>query len=279
MLDQIGHQKWTSRPDDALLARIGALEVRLATTPAELRAAQRLRYAVFVDEMGATLAGADHGARTEADGFDTVCDHVIVIDRTLPYIAGAPAVVGTYRALRPERAGSTGFYSQAEFDIAPLLARKPHLAFCEVGRSCVAPTHRAHGIIEALWSGLFAYASRHGIDVYFGAGSLPGTDVARHAQTLALIAHGALAPADWQIEAKGPDAVCLKSLPAPKDVAAARRATPALIRGYLNMGARIGQTAHIDRAFGAIDVMVLTVLAQAPARYRRHFSRLSAIAS
>ncbi|MEQ9360076.1 MAG: GNAT family N-acyltransferase, partial [Rhodospirillales bacterium] len=84
------------RPVDV---RARNLEIRLAETPEEVEAAQRLRYNVFYREMGAipTVEAARH--ERDADPFDAVCDHLLVLDtdRSQP---GRPFVCGTYRLIR-----------------------------------------------------------------------------------------------------------------------------------------------------------------------------------
>lgn len=258
-------------PDDApLLARMGSLEVRLATSDEEKRAAWALRHAVFVAERGLAL----HPAGLETDRFDPFCDHVIVRDLAHRGPGGLPPVVGTYRALRPERAVE-GFYADAEFDLAPLFARHGGLRFCEVGRSCVAPSHRTKRTLEALWRGLFVYARRHGIDVYFGAASFPGTDPAPHAMALSWLCHNAAHP-HWSAPARPAGAVVMDRIaPAAIDARAALRDMPPLLRGYLRIGAHVGRTAYIDPVFSTIDVLVLAPLANAPILWRRRFETLT----
>lgn len=258
-------------PGGSVLARLGSLEVRIATTPEEHRAALALRYDVFCREMGARLAGADHAAGAETDGFDAPSDHIIVRDTAVP---GAP-VVGTYRALRPE-AAVAGFYSQTEFDVAPLLARHADLRFCEVGRSCVALSHRSMRTIEGLWCGLWAYAALHGIDAYFGAASFPGTDPLVHALPLSYLHHHVGAPEGWRVAAHPPHGVAMDLLaPAAIDPHAALRALPPLIRGYMRVNAHVGETAYIDRQFGTTDVMIITPLRAMPQAYRRRFAKVT----
>ncbi len=51
------------------------LYVSIARTQAEIEEAQRLRYKVFAEEMGAQLSGT---GGLDIDGFDQFCDHLIV---------------------------------------------------------------------------------------------------------------------------------------------------------------------------------------------------------
>ncbi|WP_196260397.1 GNAT family N-acetyltransferase [Pelagibacterium limicola] len=253
--------------DDHILARQGPFEVRLAASEAEVRAAQQLRHEVFRTE--AQLPPLASGI--EADRFDPFCDHIIVCDRSAKTPEGRPPVVGTYRALRSEAAVS-GFYSDAEFDLAQLFGRHPHLRFCEVGRSCVAQPYRALGVLDALWRGLFVYAARHGIDVYFGVASFPGTDPRAHAMALSWLCHHEVGGPAWHAEARSGGAVPM-DLVAPQalDRRLAMRQMPALVRGYLQIGAHIGRTAFVDPVFGTIDVLVVAPLADAPRPWRRRF--------
>ena len=139
-----------------ILAVSGALEVRLAETEIEVEAAQRLRYRVFYEEMSALPSPAMREARRDFDQFDEVCDHLLVIDRSLIDEDGQPAVVGTYRLMRDvdaPRAG--GFYTSSEYDISPMLRGLPadsHLL--ELGRSCVLKAYRSKpATMQLLWRG------------------------------------------------------------------------------------------------------------------------------
>src|SRR5262249_19650710 len=157
------------------LGKLGALEVRLARTAAEIRRAQKLRYDVFYKEMSAIADTAAYFARRDVDLFDAVCDHLLVIDHAAPMLPRAPAVAGTYRLLRQdvaERQG--GFYSAGEFDVGSLVARHHDLRFLELGRSCVLPAYRNKRTVELLWHGIWTYVLAHRIDVMIGCASIEG---------------------------------------------------------------------------------------------------------
>src|SRR5277367_4530348 len=129
------------RPDPSepgKLASAGTLEVRLATTRCELHRAQKLRYRVFFEEGGAVADPTAPLIRRDVCRFDRVCDHLIVVDRSLPRLNGSPTVVGAYRLLRQAVAEANfGFYSAQEFQVEALVARHPGKQFLELGRSCV----------------------------------------------------------------------------------------------------------------------------------------------
>ena len=261
----------------ATLGRLGALEVRLARTSAEIRRAQKLRYDVFYKEMSAIADTALYFARRDIDLFDAVCDHLLVIDhaaRTLPRtLHKAPAIVGTYRLLRQDIAERTGgFYSASEFDVGSLVARHCDLKFLELGRSCVLPPYRNKRTVELLWHGIWAYVLEHRMDVMIGCASLDGTDPDRLALPLSFLHHYARAPEPWRTMALPHRYLELNRMPkaavAPK---AALQLLPPLIKGYLRLGAFVGDGAVIDRQFGTTDVLIILPVSAIRARYLAHF--------
>ena len=179
--------------------RAGDLEVRLATTAAEVRAAQALRYAVFYREMSARPDAAARLSWRDADAFDDRCDHLVVVDHASgpgsgDGDVGDGEIVGTYRLIDAGAATAAGgFYSEGEYDLSPLLAlrgpdgRRPNLL--ELGRSCVAPAYRTSASIMLLWRGIASYLEAASIDYLFGCASFPGVDPDAIAAELALLHH------------------------------------------------------------------------------------------
>jgi len=255
----------------APLGRLGALEVRLARTAAEVRRAQKLRYDVFYREMSAVADTALYFAQRDIDLFDAVCDHLLVIDRGAQ--PKTPAIVGTYRLLRQEIAERTGgFYSAGEFDVGSLIARHHDLTFLELGRSCVLPPYRNKRTVELLWHGIWTYVLEHRIDVMIGCASLDGTDPDRLALPLSFLHHHARAPEPWRTAALPERYVELDRMP--KDVISPKAALallPPLIKGYLRLGAFVGDGAVIDRQFGTTDVLIILPVSEIRARYLAHF--------
>ncbi|MFJ7147501.1 GNAT family N-acetyltransferase [Streptomyces sp. NPDC100445] len=233
--------------------------VTLARDEAEVRAAQRLRHDVFAGELGALTAGPEPGH--DIDAFDAYCDHLLVHDTE------TGQVVGTYRLLPPERAAVAGrLYADGEFDLSALDAIRPDLV--EVGRSCVHPDHRDGAVIGLIWAGVARYMTDRGHEWLAGCCSLPLAD------------GGALASATWdRVRARhlAPEAFRVRPLlpwvPAP-GLPAARTGLPALLRGYLRLGAQVcGPPAH-DPAFGVADLYVLLSMRRIDPRYLRHFLSL-----
>jgi L-ornithine Nalpha-acyltransferase len=258
------------------LGRLGSLEARLARNAAEVRRAQRLRYRVFYKEGAAMAEPAQVIAQRDMDAFDGFCDHLLVVDRAiaadmLPFPA---PVVGTYRLLRQEVAERhDGFYTAGEFDIGGLIARHPHLRFLELGRSCVLPPYRNKRTVELLWQGIWAYVQHHGRDVMIGCASLEGTDPERLALPLSFLHHYAPAPEAWRAGARPERRVEMNRMAKDAiDAKAALRALPPLIKGYLRLGAYIGDGAVIDYQFGTTDVLIILPVSALTARYVDYFS-------
>jgi putative hemolysin len=249
-------------------------EVRLARTGDDLAAAQRLRYKVFVEEMGATATPAERAARLETDDFDEGFDHLLLID-TDPAIADPlERVAGVYRLLPGARAlAGRGFYSASEYDLSPLADRAAHAV--ELGRSCVGAAYRGGIGMHLLWQGLAGYVLDRGLGIMFGVASFPGTDAAAIAPALRYLHDHHLAPADLRARAIGPDRVEMGAPGTPADEATAMRMTPNLIKAYLRLGGFVGDGAFIDRDFNTIDVMVVMDTARMTARYRDFYTRLS----
>jgi putative hemolysin len=256
------------------LGRLGSMQVRLATTPAEVRRAQKLRYDVFYKEGSAIADPPKRLARRDVDGFDAICEHLLVTDHAATEMPRRLRdVVGTYRLLRQdvaERHG--GFYTAAEFDIAELVARHRDLNFLELGRSCVLPPYRNKRTVELLWHGIWTYVLQQRIDVMFGCASLDGVDPDRLAVSLSYLHHFHRAPAEWQARALPSRYVDMNRMPKDAiDMKAALRGLPPLIKGYLRLGAYIGDGAVIDHQFGTTDVLIMLPVAAINIRYIQHF--------
>ena len=262
-----------------IYGRVGNLEVRLARTWSEIKLAQRLRYQVFYEEMSATPTRLAQFRRRDEDAYDAICDHLLVVDvdQTTPRRSGRPErpkVVGTYRILRQEVAErGPGFYSAGEYDIAPLLRAKARThRFMELGRSCVLAPYRGKRSVELLWHGLWTYVRENRIDVMIGCASFEGTDPNEHKMALSFLYHHALAPVEWRCKARDPLYVSMNRVEkSALDTKAALKAMPPLIKGYLRLGAFVGDGAVIDRQFGTTDVLIIMPVERIDPRYFEHY--------
>ncbi|MEZ5774182.1 MAG: GNAT family N-acyltransferase [Hyphomicrobiaceae bacterium] len=259
--------------------RIGTLEVRLAQSRRDIRRAQRLRYKVFYEEMAAKPNTAAMLMRRDEDAYDRFCDHLLVVDHAVPAEGAGgwrrhPRVVGTYRVLRQEVAEQNGgFYTQGEYDIAPLVAAKsPGYRFMELGRSCVLKPYRNKRTVELLWHGLWTYVREHGIDVMIGCASFEGTDPEAHRMALSFLHHHALAPPEWRVRTHEHLYTSMDLVPKDEiDTKAALKALPPLIKGYLRLGAYVGDGAYVDRQFNTVDVCIILPVEKIDPRYFAHF--------
>jgi putative hemolysin len=236
------------------------IEVSWANNLSEVRAAQRLRFQVFAEEMGARLSTSvpDH----DVDLFDNYCEHLLVRD------AISQQVIGTYRVLTPvqaKRVGST--YSDTEFDLTRLRTLRDRMV--ELGRSCVHKDYRNGGVIMALWSALAEFMTRNQLDTMIGCASIPmlhngviSGDVAASIWQQVQAKH--LASIEYHVRPRLP-------LPVERLDSSLVVEPPALIKGYLRMGAKVLGPPAWDPDFNSADLPMMMRIADLPARYRKHF--------
>jgi putative hemolysin len=252
----------------------GPLQVRLAESAADVEAAQALRYRIFYEIMGARPLPEMARQRRDRDGFDPICDHLLVLDHSRGSNV-ADAVVGTYRLIRRDAAARHGaFYSAGEFDIAPLIAYPGEIL--ELGRSCVDAGYRARPVMQLLWSGIAAYVFHYGIALMFGCASLPGIDPDALAVPLSYLYHHHLAPPALRAQAVCERFVDMRRLdPAAFDPNRTLAALPPLIKGYLRLGGFVGDGAVIDEQFNTTDVCIVVKTDLVTEKYSRHYERQS----
>ena len=265
------------RPQPAwpILAAFGSLEVRVAQSEAEVEEAQRLRYRVFYEEMGAKPSPEMRSEKRDFDKYDSFCDHILVIDRELIGKTGEPTVVGTYRLLRGEVAAMYGgYYTSSEYDLSTMQhANRPGTRFLELGRSCVTKSYRSkHTTMQLLWKGIIAYDLRYSIDIMFGCGSFPGTDPDALALQLSYLHHFHRAPEGQRVRARPELYVEMNRMPK-EDIEprAAMKSLPTLIKGYVRAGTYIGDGAVVDPQFGTTDVLIYFPVSRLSARFLSHF--------
>ena len=246
--------------------------LKLAETEAELKAAQRLRYRVFVEELGGAGPMVDHAQRLERDRFDPFFDHMILIDDALE-AEPEDRVVGVYRLLRSDAAQKAGqFYSEDEYDLEVL--RTGGRRLLELGRSCLHESYRGGAAMFHLWNGLADYVADHRIDVLFGVASFHGTDIDALAQPLSLLHARHLAPSDLRVRAQPAH---FQRMDLIHDTQIDRRAAmlqvPALIKAYLRLGGFVGEGAFVDHAFNTTDVCLIMDTKRMNARNKALYTR------
>jgi putative hemolysin len=269
-----GSDKLARQPTSTKLGAIGRLEISLTRNKRDVRRLQELRYQSFYVYGGAVADPAARMLRRDKDDFDGICDHLMVVDRARSNaISGGSPVVGTYRLLRQDVAEKQrGFYSADEFDLSDLLTRHPGLRFLELGRSCVLPGYRSKRTIELLWHGVWSYVREYQMDVMIGCASFEGVDAVRLARPLSFLHHFARAPELWRATAHPRRQVEMNRMAKSEiDIQAAWRELPPLIKGYLRVGAFVGDGAVIDPRFGTTDVLIVLPIKAINTRYITHF--------
>lgn len=231
------------------------LTVSLASCAEEIAEAQRLRYQVFAEEMGAQIKG-HHGL--DVDGFDAFCDHLLVRDES------TQQVVGTYRILSPMQAMlAGGYYSAGEFDLSRLAPLSDRTV--ELGRACVHADYRTGGTITMLWAGLAKYMRAHQYEYMIGCASVSMHDGGHMAASLfASLREDHLSPAEYRVFPH--NALPIDALDQTLDVPC-----PPLIKGYLRLGAFICGEPAWDPAFNTADMLVLLPFSRINPRYAAHF--------
>jgi len=249
----------------------GDFEVRLARTPAEIDAAQALRYRVFYEEMTAHPSPEVAAERRDFDEFDKVCDHLLVLDRRRG--EGPEGIVGTYRLIRREAALRAGrFYSASEYDISKMIDYPGEVL--ELGRSCIDRDARNTATMQMLWRGIALYAYHYDIKVMFGCASTPGTDPSQHAQALSYLYQNHLAPPEIRVRARPERYIDMNMLPSDSfDRRKALARVSPLIKGYLRLGGFVGDGAVIDREFDSTDVFIIVKTELVTEKYIRHYER------
>ena len=239
-------------------------DVRLAQGAEDIRAAQRLRYEVFVEEMGARVDEESHRLRLEQDRFDPYFDHLLLIDN-----AANGRVAGVYRLMREDMAAAgIGYYGESEFDLSKLSGRKA----LELGRSCVAKEYRGGVGMHLLWDGLGDYVMRHGVDILFGVASFHGTKLDPLKQALSYLHQKYLAPEDLRVRSKA--YVPLNQMDISEvNNKEALRGIPPLIKAYLRLGGFVGDGAYIDHNFNTVDVCLLMDTGRMVQKYRAFYAR------
>jgi len=231
------------------------LYISFARNPSEIAEAQRLRYKVFAEEMGANIQ-SDEGL--DQDGFDAYCDHLLIRESV------NHRVVGTYRILNPTMANEAGgYYSAGEFDLSRLQHLFPRMV--EVGRACVHRDYRNGGTITMLWAGLAKYMQANNYEYMIGCASVPMADGGHMAASLYNnLQEKYLSPPEYRTFPHCP--LPMEALQ--KDVEVD---CPPLIKGYLRLGAYICGEPAWDPDFNSADMLVMLPLSRINRRYAAHF--------
>lgn len=232
--------------------REGRYLVRFARTRRELDAVLKLRFEVFNLELGEGLVSSFLTGR-DLDEFDKTCHHLIVME------VEQNEIIGTYRMQTSDmaRAGN-GFYTAGEFDLSsfPLNVLANGV---ELGRACIAQSHRNTQVLFLLWKGLAAYVVHNRKRYLFGCCSLTSQDACEGQRGMSwLRAHGHLHP--HLFAPIQPGFECEADDLSVNDTEGVY--IPRLFRTYLRYGAKVCSPPAIDRQFKTIDFLVLFDVAE-----------------
>ncbi|MFT4171265.1 MAG: GNAT family N-acyltransferase [Rhodocyclaceae bacterium] len=244
-----------SAAPQAARAKPRNLLVDIASSPCDILEAQKLRYRVFAEEMGARLPNNADGI--DRDHFDPYCKHLIVRDDD------CGRVVGTYRILTPENARRIGgYYSETEFDLTRLQHLRPGLV--EVGRSCIDADYRTGAVITLLWSGLARFMTEGGYNHLMGCASISMADGGHNAANVYGVLQSHLSSPEYRVFARNPLPVERLATPTPVEV-------PPLLKGYMRAGAAVCGAPAWDPDFNTADLLLLLSMSKVDTRYARHF--------
>ena len=231
------------------------LHVGLAHGESEIREAQKLRYRIFAEELGARLPTRTPGI--DIDLYDPFCDHLIVRDED------NNRIVGTYRILTPHAARRVGgYYSETEFDLTRLQLLRESMV--EIGRSCIDPDYRTGGTIALLWSGLARYMAQGNYRTLIGCASIGMADGGHIAANLYSRLGEHMAPPEYRVFPRHPLPVEHLFNDQPAEL-------PPLIKGYLRAGAYVGGEPAWDPDFNTADLLIMLPMTRIDERYARHF--------
>lgn len=230
-------------------------QCRLARCSREVIQAQCLRYEVFNLELNEGLASS-HANFRDQDLYDTVCDHMLLIERQ------TERVVGTYRLQSGDTAEEGyGYYSEQAFDFAPYESIRPELL--ELGRACLHPDHRTYGCLTLLWRGILWLARKRGLRYLIGCSSLHTTDIQVGHATYQALTQSHLVTLPLRTQPKFEMQLPVLDWETPSHI---RPKLPKLLRCYLSLGAKVCGRPALDEAFGTIDFLTLLDLKNLPER-------------
>ena len=255
---------------------VGHYRLRLAEDAHDREAACRLRFRVFNIELGEGL-DSSYETGLDIDRFDTVCEHLLVEDKT------TRRVVGTYRMQSGDTAGrNLGYYSEQEFNLAPYEPLRPGIL--ELGRASIDREHRTPEVLMLLWRGIAQYATDMGLRYLLGCSSLNSNDPAEGWQMYRQLERFRVSPefetvptAGYACPTEPQDAhaqplSCENERSLANDSASAEGAkVPKLLKTYLAIGARIAAPPAWDREFRTIDFLTLLDLKMLSAAARNRF--------
>ena len=232
--------------------------IKLAETKEELEQIYRLRYFDLILDYNKNQINENE---MDKDEYDEICDQMIAVDKN------TNKVIGTYRLLKNSRLpDGMKFLAETEFDISPLKKYE----VLEVGRAVVKPEYRDGSTITMLWKGVIRYAVSENIDFMIGTASFHGVDVNKYKDSLSYLHYNHLSPEDIRCSVNKTtwSRIDLKE---DYDPLEAKKNLPPLIKGYLRLGATIGEGAYLDIPFNSLDVLIVLNISDIEQKYLKRF--------
>lgn len=249
-----------------LVAENDTYLLKFAENGDEILAAQKLRYRVFNCEQKRGLESAND-AEFDRDEFDEGAAHLIV------FYKASSQPIGTYRAIGQPGNDPEKMYSAREYEVNGIERYLPQII--EVGRSCVDKDYRNGAVVTFLWNGMAAITLRSGCRYLCGCVSLEDDDPAvAWAVYRSLRDSGRFFPdvnfkPRPQFSFPRPDEAAIEGVL--HDTVRRRAAMPPLLKGYINIGAKLLGEPAFDYEFGSIDLPVMVDMWRLPDRYHKHF--------
>lgn len=197
----------------------------------------------------------------DKDEYDEVCDHLIAVDT----ITGK--VVGTYRLIkRSHLKNIKTFLTETEFDLTNI----KECEILEVGRAVVKEEYRDGITISLLWKGVIRYAVMEHIDYMIGTASFHGVNPKEYEDTLSYLYYNHLSSEEIRCYAMK-DSYSPLNLKEDYDLEVAKKMMPPLVKGYLRLGATIGDGAYLDIPFNSLDVLIVLKISEINPRYLKRY--------
>lgn len=228
--------------------------LKTAESPFELRQVLKLRHDIFFRE----LQNRDLETQLDVDEFDSICDHLIIIDRK------SSKIVGTYRVISSTY--SQQFYSQGEFAIGGMLKQPGNKL--ELGRACIHQDYRTGTIINLLWKGIAEYIKKTDTKFLFGCASVQTVDTAVASRLLQYLRGKNLATDEFGIHPTKKYSCELPELAATSDT---EKELPALIQSYILAGAKFHGPPALDIDFQCFDFFMILKIEEMSRLFKRRY--------
>lgn len=236
----------------------GNIRIKLAQTEEEYKQLYRLRYFDLLLDYNSNNLKDDE---LDKDAYDDVCDHIIAVD------VEKNEVVGTYRVIKKSHLNNDmPFLTESEFDLTPLKKYK----LLELGRAVVKEEYRNGSVISLLWSGIIKYAVEEKMEYMIGTASFHGIDGDIYKNVLAYLYQNHLSPIDIRCKANENSYIDMSKLEynSEEDM---KNIIPPLIKGYIRLGATIGDGAFVDVDFNSIDVLIVLKIDEINPKYLKRY--------